>query len=420
VVAQDEFPSKLGRGLGRAYGDAAVNGHGATILTEKLNRLISFDDKSGIVCCEAGLTIADLIENFLPRGWFPMVVPGTKYVTIGGAIASDIHGKNHHREGSFVNALRSFTLLKANGQLVKCSSSEEPDLFWATVGGMGLTGMIVEVELKLQKVSTSYITCRSIRTHNLRETLRCFAELEHEFQYSVAWIDCLAAKEKLGRGIVMFGNHAEPDDLDQNKARNPLALAGTSALSVPFDLPSFVLNRYSIGTFNQLFWSAHVARDRKRLVPYEPYFFPLDRIKSWNRLYGKAGFVQYQCVVPPSAESAIAKMLELSAQYGMSSFLAVLKRFGPEVGLLSFPRAGITLTLDMPVRGQLFELIARLNDLVLNSGGRVYLAKDAYLTAEHFRRMYPNYERWLAIKTQVDPQNVFRSALSERLKLSIP
>jgi FAD/FMN-containing dehydrogenase len=417
AVADSNFHSKLGRGLGRAYGDAAVNGRGATILTEKLNRMLSFDSKGGILRCEAGVTIEDLIETFMPCGWFPLVVPGTKYVTVGGAIASDIHGKNHHREGSFVNALRSFTVLTASGELVNCSRALESDLFWATVGGMGLTGVIVDVELKLQKISTSYIKCRSIRTNSLAETLGCFSELEPEFQYSVAWIDCLASKKQLGRGIVMFGNHAELDDLETDKRKDPLLVARKRAITVPFDLPEFVLNRYSIGAFNQCFWSAHLEKDRERVLSYEPYFFPLDKIKSWNRLYGSNGFVQYQCVVPQTSDNAIAKMLELSSQYGMASFLAVLKRFGPERGLLSFPKAGITLTLDMPVRGKLFEFIAKLNELVLESEGRVYLAKDAYLSAEHFRIMYPNYKRWLAIKSKVDPGYIFRSSLAERLQL---
>lgn len=417
AVAEPHFESKLGRGLGRAYGDAAVNGRGATILTEKLNRMLDFDQTSGVLRCEAGVSIEDLIETFMPRGWYPLVVPGTKFVTIGGAIASDIHGKNHHRDGSFVNAVRSFNLLTANGDLINCSRAHEPDLFWATVGGMGLTGIIVDVELKLQRIASSYIKCRSIRTRNLSETLDCFSQLEPEFQYSVAWIDCLAGKSQLGRGIVMFGNHAELEDLNPSQRSQPFFVAGKQAINVPFDLPGFLLNRYSIGAFNQCFYWAHPARDRERLVPYEPYFFPLDRIRSWNRLYGKAGFVQYQCVVPVGREGAIAKMLELSSQYGMSSFLAVLKRFGPERGLLSFPKAGVTLTLDMPVRPKLFELIARLNDVVLQSEGRVYLAKDSYLTAEHFRIMYPNYRRWLAIKSKVDPGYVFRSALAERLAL---
>jgi decaprenylphospho-beta-D-ribofuranose 2-oxidase len=417
AVAEPNFESKLGRGLGRAYGDAAVNGRGATILTEKLNRMLAFDQKTGVLRCEAGVTIEDLIETFMPRGWFPLVVPGTKYVTVGGAIASDIHGKNHHRDGSFVNAVRSFTLLTAKGDTLTCSRTLEPDLFWATLGGMGLTGIIVDVELKLQPIATSYINCRSIRTRNLAETLDCFSELEPEFQYSVAWIDCLASKSQLGRGIVMFGNHAQLQDLNPALRSQPLAITTKQAVNVPFDLPGFLLNRYSIAAFNQCFYSAHVGKDRERLLAYEPYFFPLDRIRSWNRLYGANGFVQYQCVVPTGREEAIAKMLELSAQYGMSSFLAVLKRFGPERGLLSFPQAGLTLTLDMPVRGRLFELIDRLNDLVLKNDGRVYLAKDSSLTAEHFRIMYPNYKRWLAIKSRFDPGYVFRSALAERLAL---
>jgi FAD/FMN-containing dehydrogenase len=410
---------RLARGLGRAYGDAAVNGNGTTILMERLNRMLAFDAERGIVIVEPGVTIEEMINTFLPRGWFPLVVPGTKFVTVGGAIAADIHGKNHHREGSFVNCVRSFKLKIASGETVECSRTKNADLFWATFGGMGLTGFVTEAEIKLQRVTTAYIKTHTIRTNNLDETLACFDKLESQYQYSVAWIDCLAANKALGRSIVMFGNHAELEDLKRAQLKNPFKIMAKRSISVFLDLPQFVMNRLSIGAFNQLFWSSHFQKERRRLVSYNPYFFPLDVLSSWNRLYGKKGFVQYQCVVPLKAgQENLKKMLELSAKHGMSSFLAVLKRFGPEQGLLSFPKPGYTLTLDMPVKDGLFEFIDELNQLVMQCDGRVYLAKDSYLTPEHFRSMYPNYSKWLKVKRAVDPQNLFSSALSERLELA--
>jgi FAD/FMN-containing dehydrogenase len=411
--------SALARGLGKSYGDAAVNPLGLTVLMERLNRILSFDNKQGVVQCEAGVTIADLIHTFLPQGWFPLVVPGTQDVTVGGAIASDIHGKNHHREGSFSQAVKGFSMLLANGDTVNCSREDNADLFWATIGGMGLTGFILDVELSLQKVSSAYINSCLLKGRDLEHTLRLFDQLEPKYQYSVAWLDCLAPAKELGRSILFFGNHAELKDLSTNEKASPFPTFSDGQLSVPFDMPSGLLNKTSISLFNQLYWSVHQQNENNRIIDCMKFFFPLDKLGSWNRFYGRKGFTQYQCVVNLAhGQEILTKILTLSAKHGMSSFLTVLKRFGPETGILSFPKAGYTLTLDLPISEGLLSFINSLNDLVIAGEGRVYLAKDAYLSPDYFKTMYPNYKKWQAIKSKFDPNQIFSSALSNRIGLT--
>jgi len=409
----------LARGFGKSYGDAAVNPFGLTVLMERLNRILSFRNESGVVKCESGVTIADLIHTFLPQGWFPLVVPGTQQITIGGAIASDIHGKNHHRDGSFSQAVKGFSILLANGDIVNCSREDNADLFWATVGGMGLTGFILDVELSLQKVSSSYINSNLLKGRDLEHTLQLFDRLEPKYQYSVAWLDCLAPAKQLGRSILFFGNHAQFADLSPNEKASPFPSFSSGQLSVPFDMPSGLLNNTSISLFNQLYWLGHQQNENSRIIDCMKFFFPLDKLGSWNRFYGRKGFTQYQCVVNLSnGQEILTKILTLSAKHNMSSFLTVLKRFGPETGILSFPKSGYTLTLDLPISEGLLSFINSLNELVISGEGRVYLAKDAYLSPEYFKTMYPNYKKWQAIKSKFDPNQIFRSALSDRIGLT--
>jgi decaprenylphospho-beta-D-ribofuranose 2-oxidase len=413
-----EFNSSLARGLGRSYGDAAVNPDGQTILMERMNRMLMFDESNGIVRCEPGVTIQDLIETFLPRGWFPAVVPGTKHVTVGGAIAGDIHGKNHHCDGTFCNSVRSFKLLCANGQLVDCSQENNTDLFWATAGGMGLTGLITEVEFALQKIPSSYIQSLTVKAKDLDEALAAFDRFEAGYQYSAAWIDCLSSNRSLGRSVLFFGNHAQLNDLTPQQKTAPFYLPVRADFEIMFDAPSHLLNKFSGRAFNEFYWMMHTNSQENKLVNCLGFFFPLDRLGSWNRLYGRKGFVQYQCVLPLlDGRESLIKLLQLLAQEKQDVFLAVLKRFGAEHGLLSFPKPGYTLTLDMPVTDSLFPFITRLNQVVCSSGGRVYLAKDAFLKPDEFRSMYPHYSQWLSIKNKIDPNNMFRSALSDRLNL---
>lgn len=406
--------SVLARGAGRSYGDAGLNSQGYTILTERCNRMLGFDEETGVLLCEAGVTISELLTVFVPRGWFPAITPGTKYVTVGGAVAFDVHGKNHHWDGAFSNCVVSLKLLKADGQIVKLSRTENSDLFWATVGGMGLTGIITEVELTLRPIKTAYIEAHSIKASNLDEAIALFDEYEAQYQYSVAWIDCLASGDKLGRSILTFGNFAS----EINKP-DPLQLKPKGRFRVRFDAPSGLLNRYSMGLFNNLYYGGQLAKQAHSIVDYDRFFYPLDFVSDWNRLYGKAGFVQYQCVLPPEvSREGLVKILSLCSQSGWGSFLAVLKRFGAgQGGYLSFPMPGYTLALDMPVKSGLWEFLDRLDVVVRELGGRVYLAKDARLSPETFRAMYPDYPKWLEVKSRVDPNNIFRSALSERLQI---
>ena len=412
-----EATSLLGRGLGRSYGDASLNSQGTTLLTERLNRMLWFDEKTGELCCEAGVSIAEILEVFVPRGWFPPVTPGTKFVTIGGAVASDVHGKNHHRDGSFSNHVNFIKLTLASGETVQCSRQENSDLFWATVGGMGLTGIITEVSFTLQPIETAYIKSHNIKARNLADTFALFDEFEPQYQYSVAWIDCLASGDSLGRSILMLGNHARTDDLTLQQSA-ALKIEPKSKLKVPFDFPSALLNRHTMGMFNQLYYAKQRSWDVKSTVDYDSFFYPLDSILDWNKLYGKRGFIQYQCVFPTDvSQEALTKVLQMCSQQGWGSFLAVLKRFGSQSGWLSFPMPGYTLTLDMAVKPGLWEFLNLLDEVVIQYGGRVYLAKDARLSATSFRQMYPKFPQWLEVKSRIDRDNRFTSLLSQRLQI---
>lgn len=407
----------LARGLGRSYGDAALSSSSRILLTGKLNRMLAFDSQTGVLCCEPGVSFAEIINTFLPRGWFPPVTPGTKYVTMGGALASDIHGKNHHRDGSFVNFVRSFTLLTADKESLACSREENSELFWATAGGMGLTGFISELVISLRPVASQYLLVKKIKCSSLAETFRMIEESEQDYPYSVSWIDCLSAGQSLGRSILILGRHATGSETKSEM--NGLVLQEPKqSLKVPADMPSWILNRYSIGAFNALYYHLSAGDGEEKVSHYDPFFYPLDSLSDWNRMYGKAGFIQYQCVLPLSSSKAgMEEILNLSSKRGRSSFLAVLKKFGAGHGLLSFPIAGYTLALDMPVKPGLFEFTQELDRLVMKHGGRVYLAKDACLTPESFRSMYPDLAKWTALKKSVDPGLRFSSALAERLKL---
>ena len=407
--------SLVARGLGRSYGDASLSSE-RVLVTSKLNRMLAFDSQTGVLCCEAGVSFAEILNTFVSRGWFPPVTPGTKHVTMGGALAADIHGKNHHKDGSFINFVDSFLLLSANRELIRCSRNQNSELFWATAGGMGLTGIVLELELRLKPVQSGAMNVKKIRCTNLAETFKMIEETEAQYEYSVCWIDCLAGGNNLGRSILIIGKHASSVQQDQRNSNNAAAKNGKP---VPFDMPGWLLNRYSISAFNQLYYSFSSGSAEEKLEHYNTFFYPLDFLSDWNRLYGKNGFIQYQCVLPlETSKQGMEEILALSAKRGRSSFLAVLKKFAKGNGLLSFPIAGYTLTLDMPVKPGLFEFTKELDELVIKYGGRVYLAKDACLSPESFRQMYAaGLDDWIRIKKEADPAKLFRSALSDRLKI---
>jgi FAD/FMN-containing dehydrogenase len=412
--------SLIARGLGRSYGDSATNAGGAVALQERMDSLIDFDAAAGEVEAEAGVSLATLIELLVPRGFFLPVVPGTKFVTLGGAVAADIHGKNHHIDGTFGKYVLNLRLLLAGGDVVTCSPSKNAELFWATIGGMGLTGVILSVRLKLLPISSAYMKVDYRRVPNLDAALDRFESAEGQAaKYSVAWIDCLAGGASLGRAVIMEGDHVPAAELSGRRARSPLAMKARRRRAVRFFYPRLAMTKFNVRMFNRLYYRRH--SDRTRVVDLDTFFFPLDRIHNWNRIYGRRGFVQYQALVPPAAaRQGLRELLEKISLAGQASFLAVLKRTGEQGnGLLSFPMPGYTLALDFPNRGQATQMLAgELDEILLRHGGRLYLAKDSLMSAETFAKMYPRLEEFRRIKTQVDPQSHFSSTQARRLKIT--
>jgi decaprenylphospho-beta-D-ribofuranose 2-oxidase len=413
-IATSRIQGGIARGNGRAYGDAGI-GARQTIQMGTLNRMRAFDAQTGLVTAEAGLLLADLIAVFLPRGFFPAVVPGTKYVTIGGAIAADVHGKNHHRDGGFGDHVESLVLATADGDLIRASRAENPDIFAATIGGMGLTGTIMEATLRLRSVETGWMLQRTIVARDLAAAIAALAEGDHA-TYSVAWIDCVE-KRALGRSLVFLGEHAVRADLSGAAAANPFPPIGTAGLVVPLDFPAIAINRWTVGALNSMYFHLGARRSGTPfLVPTDSYFFPLDSVGAWNRIYGQQGFVQHQCVLPTAgAPALLAEMLSRIAVRGDSSFLTVLKKLGPSSGTLSFPSPGYTLALDLPLRPGVLNFLDELDRIVVAGRGRLYLAKDARQSRATFEAGYPGLQRFRDMRRLVDPTSRIQSQLSERL-----
>lgn len=405
----------VARGNGRAYGDAGV-GTRQTLRMGALDRIRAFDASTGRVIVEAGVLLADLIATFLPSGFFPAVVPGTAYVTVGGAIAADVHGKNHHRDGGFGDHVENLVLATGGGELLRASRHEHAELFAATIGGMGLTGTIVEATLQLRRLETGWIRQTTVVAPDLDAAIAAL-EAGDSATYSVAWIDGLAKGTRLGRSLVFLGEHAGRDELGGRAAANRFPRLRAACLSMPIDVPSFCLNRWSVGAFNELYFRLGARRvARPALVPAGAYFFPLDSVRDWNRMYGRRGFIQYQCAVPLAGAAAVlAEMLGRIAARGDASFLAVLKKLGASSGILSFPLPGYTLALDFPLRPGLFEFLDALDELVVAAGGRLYLAKDARQSRATFAAGYPGLPRFRDIRRSIDPTGRIRSHLAERL-----
>jgi decaprenylphospho-beta-D-ribofuranose 2-oxidase len=409
----------VARGLGRSYGDAALNAGGQVLGLRRLDRYLGFDEATGTLICEAGVSLEAIIRDFAPRGWFPMITPGTKFVTVGGCIANDVHGKAHHAQGCFSASVDALTVLLASGEVVPATRELNSELFWGTFGGMGLLGVVLTATLRLRRIDTTYFRQRSTRVRDLAEMLAVLDEQDHTFPYSVATIDVLATGAALGRGVVTVGDHARRDELPGQMAKAPLRVSGPPKVTVPFELPELTLNRLTIRAVN-----AFVQRTQAGAKPfghYEGFFYPLDKIAHWNRGYGRRGFAQYQFVIP--FDGGLERMRDILAVIfaaGELPFLNVLKRFGKESGgILSFPREGYTLAIDFPIRADTVKLLRRLDAMVLDAGGRVYLGKDSYLEAATFRAMYPGaIDRWLAVKAKVDPEGAFTSDLGRRVGLA--
>jgi decaprenylphospho-beta-D-ribofuranose 2-oxidase len=420
IVGERRHHAFIARGFGRSYGDAALNARQSVISGERLNRFLDFDETTGVLLAEAGVQLKEILDVFVPRGWFLPVTPGTKFVSLGGAVACDIHGKNHHCDESFSRHVEYLDLLLASGEIIRCSKTQRSDAFWATAGGMGLTGVILTVALKLQRIETAHMTVDYVRTRDLDETLERCETGDADYRYSVCWIDCLASGESLGRSVLMRGEHTRVAQLPARLRAAPLAIRSKTALTVPFSFPNFAINPLSVKAFNFFYYHAHPKEKTGVITDYDTYFYPLDFALEWNRIYGTRGFLQYQPVFPLDASrQALIQTLEILSRRKVASFLAVLKRFGPQEGLLSFPMPGYTLALDIPVTGpELLQTLAELDALVVKAGGRVYLGKDARLSPHDFAAMYPKLDEWKRIKRALDPNAIFSSDLSRRIGLT--
>ena len=408
----------IARGLGRSYGDAAQNAGGRVVDLTQLDQ-VALDPATGLVTAQAGTSLDTLMRLLVPRGWFVPVTPGTRQVTVGGAVAADIHGKDHHRSGSWCQHVTRLGLLLPSGDRVEVGPDDDPELFWATAGGLGLTGIVTDATFRCPPIETSRLVIDTDRCADLDEVMALLAEGEAHHPYSVAWIDLLATGRALGRSVLTQGRFATLDELDGAAAADPLAFAPLPAVPAPPWVPAGLLNRASILAFNELWFRRAPARRRHELQPIGQFFHPLDLVSGWNRLYGRPGFLQWQVVVPDGAEATLRLAVERLARSGASSFLAVLKRFGPaDPGPLSFPMAGWTLALDLPIGGAaLGPLLDELDRAVADAGGRAYLAKDSRLPPELVPAMYPRLDEWQAVRRRVDPGGVLRSDLSRRLGL---
>ena len=422
AAAVKELPPRGGiaRGLGRSYGDSAQNGGGVVLRLHDQVLDAAIDEAAGTVTVPAGVSLDDLLRVAVPRGFFVPVSPGTRFVTIGGAIASDIHGKNHHVEGSFGKHVQRLSLLLADGSVVELGPDRRPELFWATIGGMGLTGVILDATVRLLRIETSRCSVDTTRTPDLDTLLALMDEGDRYYRYSVAWIDLMAKGSRLGRSILTRGDHATTDQLAPRDAVDPLAYDPHQLVAVPpLVPPAGLLNHTTVAAFNELWYRKAPRRRVGQIVSISSYFHILDAIGSWNRLYGRPGFLQYQFVVPFGQETALRTVVERLAGSGTASFLAVLKRFGAaNPGPLSFPVPGWTLALDLPAGSRgLAGLLHGLDEVVLAAGGRHYLAKDSHTTPAAIRRGYPRLAEWQAVRASVDPAGVWVSDQSRRLRL---
>jgi len=406
----------IARGNGRSYGDSAVNEDGTISMTH-FDRMLHFDPDKGELTVEAGVLLADVISAFLPRGWFPPVTPGTRFVTIGGMIAADVHGKNHHKHGTFGRFVRWIDLIGADGAIRRCSPAEGAELFDLTIGGMGLTGIILRAAFQLIRVETGWIRQKTIGASCLTDAMDIF-DREPDWTYSVAWIDCLAQGSRLGRSLVFLGEHALLGELDEKTRTAPFRTPAKRASRIPLDLPSWALNRYSVRLFNSVYHANAGRKADTRMVDWQNYFYPLDSIREWNRIYGRKGLVQFQCVLPlKTAEAGLAALLNAIASVGQGSFLAVLKKMGPERGSISFPLEGYTLALDFPANPTSLGLLEKLDAITIEHGGRFYLAKDARMSPDTLERSDNRISHFRARRQESGLDKQFGSHQSRRLSI---
>ncbi|MCI5222048.1 MAG: FAD-binding oxidoreductase [Candidatus Electrothrix sp. AR4] len=394
-------------GNGRSYGDSALSKNIITV--RPYDYFLDFDEVGGLLHVQAGALLSEILNVFVPRGWFLKITPGTKLITVGGAIASDVHGKNHHIEGCFSECVETFTLMLPSGELVRCGKRENTELFRATCGGMGLTGVILDAKIALKKITSKYIDQITIKTKNLSETFEEFEKYKGK-PYSVAWIDCLAAGHERGKCLLMVGDFSDDGKLDYQEKKK---------LNVPFTLPSFFLNRLTVKAFNFFYYGKVREKISKQKVDIDTFFYPLDAIDNWNRIYGKNGFTQYQFILPKETSlDGLDEILEAIADSGKGSFLAVLKLYGAgNDNYLSFPMKGYSLALDFKIEKGLFELLNRLDDIVLKHSGRIYLAKDARVRKEVFEQGYQQVDVFRALRKKYAMNKTFNSLQSRRIEI---
>lgn len=405
-------------GNGRSYGDSSLQNR--MLLTRRFNKFLSFDDATGELCCQAGVLLAEILDVFVPHGWFLPVTPGTKLVTVGGAIAADVHGKNHHVDGSFGQHVLSMDVMRNDGSIIHCSPSENAEFFMITVGGMGLSGIILNATFRLRRVETAYIREETVRAENLGEIMDCF-EASLDWTYSVAWIDCLAKGDSMGRSIMMRGEHARASDLTNPSHKHaPLIPKSGLKLDIPVRFPNVALNHWTMQAFNFAYYNKCRPGTHRHLVDYNSFFYPLDAIDNWNRIYGKRGFTQYQFVIPKEAgREGMAKILKRITDSGLGSFLAVLKLFGKQESFMSFPMEGYTLALDFPISQKAMDLFKELDAMVADYGGRLYLAKDSRMDADMFEKTYPNADEFRqAIAVLNESETRFASLQSRRIGIT--
>lgn len=422
AAALDHVPERgvIARGLGRSYGDPAQNAGGTVVDATRVSGIRSLDVQRGIVTADAGTSLDQLMRWLVPLGWFVPVTPGTRQVTVGGAIASDIHGKNHHKAGSWCDAVEAITIVTPTDGRRTITPKADPDLFWATAGGMGLTGVIVDATFRLNRIETSRLSIDTDRTPDLDTALELMASGDHRYDYSVAWIDLMAKGASMGRSILTRGRFATVDELGRHAQRDPLHFTSKAPATFPAMAPSGLVNTATIKAFNELWYRKAPRRKRDQIMGITKFFHPLDMVDLWNRVYGAQGLLQWQFVLPLEATEELRSIIGELSRSGCPSFLAVLKRMGPgNAGPLSFPIEGMTLAFDVPATtdGRLASLLDRLDEQVVDAGGRLYLAKDSRMRPEHLPVMYPRLDEWLAVRHEVDPEQHLASDLARRLRL---
>jgi len=413
-IARQHGGSLIARGIGRSYADASLQPEGV-LTTQRLDHVIAFDKQTGLLTAQAGMTLADIMAMAIPEGWFPPVIPGTRYVTLGGAVACNVHGKNHFREGDLAEHVKRITLTLADGSRATCGPEEQSDLFWATAGGMGMTGIIEEVTLQLKRIESSSLKHHIYCVDTIEEMMAGFAAHRDSADYMIGWIDHMAKGDNLGRGLFSAASHIGPHEGGQTLATFK---PQKTKLYVPIFFPGFVLNRYSMALYNRYRFGQYSKTPKDEIVGFDGFFHPLDSIGNWNKLYGRRGFFQYQCMIPECANvtAHVREFLALLQEKNLFSFLGVIKYHRQGVGQMTFPIAGYSLALDFPNTARVRELLPSLDAWVANHGGRIYLAKDGLLSPEHFYAMYSNAPAWKALLERFDPKAKFTSLMSNRLQ----